>query len=109
MALDWLQVVRWEPLDDGKEMDEGEISSSQGAPNVNNGENTVDEALMALKLDMKREEEIKNAKKTELQKWKDFDVYKEVEDEGQKAISVRWVFTEGEGLRARLVARGYEE
>ena len=106
MALDWMQFERWEPLDDGKEMDEGEISSSQGAPNVNNGENTVDEALMASKLDMKKEEEIKNAKTMELQKWKDFDVYEEVEDEGQKAISVHWVFTEGDGLRVHLVVRG---
>ena len=44
-----------------------------------------------------------------------FDVYEEVENTGQKALSVRWVMTEktdndgGRFVKARLVARGYEE
>ena len=46
----------------------------------------------------------------ELEKWRDYDVYDEVEDIGQKLISVRWVYTEKDGKsKARLVARGFED
>ena len=49
-----------------------------------------------------------------MQSWRENDVYEEVEDEGQKAISTRWIVTEkikeGEKIcKARLVARGFEE
>ena len=33
----------------------------------------------------------------ELQKWRDYEVYEEVEESNQKTISVRWVLTEKEG------------
>lgn len=50
------------------------------------------------------------AKKTELQKLKSFDVYEEVADVGQSCISTTWVlWMKGETHRARLVARGFEE
>ena len=50
------------------------------------------------------------AKQTELSKLKEFDTYDEVEDIGQNSISCRWVLTQkGEDVRARLVARGFEE
>lgn len=50
------------------------------------------------------------AKKLELQKLKDFGTYKVVDDEGQCKISTTWVLcNKGEEVRARLVARGYEE
>lgn len=54
------------------------------------------------------------AKDKEIKNWLENDVYEEVEDEGQKAISVRWIITEkmknGERTcKARLVARGFEE
>ena len=54
------------------------------------------------------------AKEKELKSWKENDVYEEVEDMGQKAISTRWIVTEkvkgGEKVcKARLVARGFEE
>ena len=54
------------------------------------------------------------AKEKEIQNWIDNDVFDEVEDRRQKAISVRWVVTEKvrEGntvTKARLVARGFEE
>jgi transposase InsO family protein len=54
------------------------------------------------------------AKEAELKNWKDNDVFVEVKDEGQAAISVRWVLTEKvkDGctrIKARLVARGFEE
>lgn len=57
----------------------------------------------------------KEAKLKELENWKMFDVYDEVCDEGLKAVSVRWVLTEktmedgGKKMKARLVARGFEE
>ena len=57
---------------------------------------------------------ILEAKERELQSWRENNVYKEVEDIGQKAISTRWIVTEKikEGkkiCKARLVARGFEE
>ena len=58
--------------------------------------------------------EITAAKEREFESWRKNQVYEEVEDEGQKALSVRWVITnkEKEGkmvCKARLVARGFEE
>ena len=54
------------------------------------------------------------AKQTELDSWVKNDVYEEVQFEGQKLISTRWVCTlksteEGIKSKARLVARGFEE
>ena len=54
------------------------------------------------------------AKEKEIQNWKENDVFEEVEDRRQKAITVRWVITEkvkyGQIVtKARLVARGFEE
>lgn len=56
------------------------------------------------------DQECLNAKIDELQKLLDFDVYTEVDDEGQVCISTTWVVTKkGEQVKARLVARGFEE
>ena len=54
------------------------------------------------------------AKQQEIQKWRDLDAFVEVEDIGQPRISCRFVCTEkikaGKmSLKARLVARGFEE
>lgn len=50
------------------------------------------------------------AKQVELQKLKEFDTYEEVENVGQDCISTRWVlWQKGDEVRARLVARGFEE
>ena len=54
------------------------------------------------------------AKEKEIQNWIDNNVFEEVEDRRQKAITVRWVITEKmreENIvtKARLVARGFEE
>lgn len=54
------------------------------------------------------------AKIKELESWKQNGVYTEVEDEGQKTISTRWVCSlkstpNGLAPKARLVARGFEE
>lgn len=58
--------------------------------------------------------DVMDAKIDELEKWKKNKVYENVENHGQKALSVRWVVTEkilnGKKKRkARLVARGFEE
>ena len=50
------------------------------------------------------------AKQTELQKLQDFDTYEEIEDQGQSRISTTWVLCmKGDNVRARLVARGFED
>ena len=61
-----------------------------------------------------KEDDVLNAKTLELENWKKFDVFEEVENQGQTALSVRWVCTEKmiDGkikTKARLVARGFEE
>ena len=58
--------------------------------------------------------EVENAKEVEMKNWHDNNVYDEVEDVGQSAVSVRWVITEKVKnnrtiVKARLVARGFEE
>ena len=56
------------------------------------------------------EQECVLAKQEELQKLKDFETYEEVEDKGQNRISTTWVLSmKGEGVKARLVARGFED
>ena len=56
--------------------------------------------------------EVLKAQQDELDKW--HEVYDEVDDLGQEAISTRWVLTEtviddSTVVKARLVARGFEE
>ena len=54
--------------------------------------------------------ECDEAKQTELEKLRHFNTYKEVIDKGQFRISTTWILTEKNNeVRARLVARGYEE
>ena len=55
-------------------------------------------------------EECKKAKVVELEKLKSFDSFEEVDDKGQYRISCRWIlWKKGTEVRARLVARGFEE
>lgn len=50
------------------------------------------------------------AKEEELKKLRDFQVYEEVQNFGQRPISTRWIlWKKGSTTRARLVARGFEE
>ena len=51
------------------------------------------------------------AKLRELENWRDFNVYDEVQNTGQKTISTRWVVTSKENnkVKARLVVRGFED
>lgn len=60
------------------------------------------------------DEKTMEAKRIEIENWKENEVFEEVEWEGQTTISVRWVVTEkhnkeGKTVKARLVARGFEE
>ena len=64
-------------------------------------------------LDMK-EKTILEAKKDELNKWVEENVYEEVYYDGQKCLSTTWVVTDKMNknvsvTKARLVIRGYEE
>lgn len=59
-------------------------------------------------------DDVWSAKQSEIQNWIDNEVYEEVEDVGQRFMSVRWVVTEKlkrdeKVTKARLVARGFEE
>lgn len=58
--------------------------------------------------------EYNEARKEELVKFKELDIYEEVEDTGQKFVTLKWVDKEklkdGKTIKkSRLVARGYEE
>ena len=56
------------------------------------------------------DEKLQKAKLEELKKFKSYGVYSEVQDAGQSTVSCRWVITKkGETVKARLVARGFEE
>ena len=58
--------------------------------------------------------EVDKAKDHEMKNWNDNNVFEEVEDNGERTLSLRWVITEklkdGEKVvKARLVVRGFEE
>ena len=56
--------------------------------------------------------EVETAKQFELNQWVEYKVFDEVEDVGQEIITTRWVITkniEKSQIKARLVARGFEE
>ena len=62
----------------------------------------------------KKDIEVKQAKAEEIEKWQEQKVFEKVSDEGQDRISTTWVVTRKlkdgkEIVKARLVARGYEE
>ena len=61
---------------------------------------------------MDRDKEVVVAKMKQLHDWKNFDVYEEVEDLGQERITGTWVIVKVdgvEGIKARWVARGFQE
>ena len=60
--------------------------------------------------DKQNNQECIKVKADELKKLLDVDVYTEVDDKGQGCISTTWAVTNNrEQVKARLVARGYEE
>ena len=66
--------------------------------------------IVTIPREKQNDDECKNAKATELRKLLDFDSFDEVDDVGQYRISTTWVlWHKGEEVRARLVARGFEE
>ena len=78
-------------------------------------ESEEDCLLMMIPKHRHGEKDCRDAKKTELEKLKKFDTVTEVKDHGQFRISSTWVLWVKEmpggasEVRARLVARGYEE
>ena len=59
---------------------------------------------------LKHDPAVKAAKACEIKKFQEFGVYEEVKDIGQSTVSSRWVMTKtGDKVKARLVARGFEE
>ena len=75
---------------------------------------TADEFVSNIYFQAELNQEIEAAKSKELNNWKDQNVYSEVDDQGQKCVSVRWVIEPKEDTgkaytKARLVARGFEE
>lgn len=60
-------------------------------------------------------QDVLDAKEREISSLVDNDVFEWAEDQGQKVITTKWVFTEkdtpegGKKVKARLVARGFEE
>ena len=72
----------------------------------------ADEEIFATMLDKdeKKSPECQEAKKKELDKLIEFNTYEIVDNIGQESISTTWVLTKkGSEIRARLVARGFEE
>ena len=64
--------------------------------------------------DEENDPEVLQAKLTELEKWKEYKVYEEVDDQGNEVVSTRWVLKKDSkggkiSTKARLVARGFEE
>lgn len=78
--------------------------------NVSDGEQSEPEAVFVLE-----DVSMGEAMTAELNSWKQNHVYTEVENEGQKCVSTRWIYTmktTKDGMlvqKARLVARGFEE
>ena len=66
--------------------------------------------IVMIPADRHKDTDCMEAKNVELKKLVDFDSYETVNDEGQYRISCRWIlWYKGEEVRARLVARGFEE
>lgn len=66
--------------------------------------------MVTIPRNQQNNDQCKLAKDVELAKLREFDVYKEVPFNNQECISTRWLlWYKGEEVRARLVARGYEE
>ena len=92
-----------------KDMQTGEIKPMNFSE-ITNWTMATDEILYCAENDPATLE----AKLNELERWKEYSVYDEVEDQGNETISTRWVISEKNEtgktcIKARLVARGFEE
>ena len=66
--------------------------------------------MVMIPADRHKDQDCVEARKVELKKLEGFNSYEVVNDEGQYRISCTWIhWYKGEEVRARLVARGYEE
>ena len=74
-------------------------------------DNNIEDVLsVTIPHNMQNNAQCIEAKQQELQKLKEFDVYEEVINTGQDCISTKWVVVQkGQKIKARLVARGFEE
>ena len=81
-------------------------------------ESDEDTSVILLQVPRKRyhERDVQDAMNKELEQFKQYEVYQEVEDTGQTRISTKWVVTEKSSsdhgrkmTKARLVCRGFEE
>lgn len=107
----------------GNEMDTGADEANEEETTTPTTQNTANEALRrSLRVFNKENnaevyntvehnsKECLEAKKEELSRLKQFNVYDEVPNTGQSCISTRWVITKkGDNVKARLTARGFEE
>ena len=75
----------------------------------------ITEQVLTLSSVEECQQDVMDAKDKEIQNLKENDVFEWVNDDGQKAISCKWVLHEkkqpdgSRKLKARLVARGFEE
>ena len=99
-SMDWSDVDQWKKIDNPDLTDETAGVTNEIEVSFVNPDHTTDEFY--------------HAKMNELEKWKQFNVYTEVSDTGQKRISGRWVCTHklvNDVLtpKARFVVRGFQE
>ena len=93
-----LEHIEW-TRDDGLSDQDQEIRSNNEEVNI-----------VTIPKNEHNSEKCMKAKYTELEKLKEFNTYETVKDEGQYRISTTWVlWNKGDEVRARLVARGYED
>ena len=71
---------------------------------------TVSSLVVSVPRYLHQEPECLQAKQRELDNWKEFGVYKVVDDVGQKTINTNWVLVrKSNGIKARLCIRGDQE
>ena len=70
-----------------------------------------DEEIILLAASKLGKEELLTARTREIDKLREFNVFEEVPDTGQQPVTTRWVMTRKDDgtVKARLVARGFEE
>jgi len=96
----WLNVHE-EVSNENKSVDLGKLEWKKVIIDDEEDINMINEITVEKQID---------AKHIELDKLRNFNTYQEVKDSGQHALSTRWVVTnKDKQVKARLVARGFEE
>ena len=101
-------------IDFGRDVEDWKVDTRRESNGVVSQEESPTEVHYVQIYNLEEKEEVLRAKLKEIDSWKKNNVYTEVDDEGQKCISVRWVITPKVingvmSVKARLVARGFEE